>query len=46
MPNWVYNSLTIEGNPGTIFGGQKSGDYQCLRCGFTWDQHNPPRFSI
>ena len=26
----------------SIFGGQKSGDYQCLRCGFTWDPHNPP----
>lgn len=25
-----------------IFGGQKSGDYQCLRCGFTWDPKNPP----
>jgi hypothetical protein len=25
-----------------IFGGQKSGDYQCLECGFTWNPKNPP----
>ena len=26
----------------STFGGQKSGDYQCIRCGFIWDPHNPP----
>jgi hypothetical protein len=25
-----------------IFGGQKSGDFQCLKCGFTWDPDDPP----
>lgn len=26
----------------SVFGGQRSGDYECLRCGFTWDPNNPP----